>query len=159
MSNKHNINVQSFWSKVLVKSNDECWEWQGHREKGYGRLTISRNGKNIHLFSHRLSYELTNSLSLTPDVIIRHSCDNPPCCNPAHLSTGTHADNQADKISRGREARGEANGQAKLTVEKVKAIREERTNGATYRELSDKYGVVISIIGYIVHRKIWTHVP
>jgi hypothetical protein len=34
-----------------------------------------------------------------------HSCDNPPCVNPAHLSIGTQKDNTLDSIAKGRTGR------------------------------------------------------
>lgn len=35
-------------------------------------------------------------------LVVRHSCDNPPCCNPDHLLIGTQQDNVNDMIERGR---------------------------------------------------------
>ena len=55
----------------------------------YGRLWYE--GK-IQL-AHRVAYMLAGDVIL-PGEVIMHSCDNPPCCNPAHLSAGTHADNK-----------------------------------------------------------------
>jgi len=54
--------------------------------------------------------------------------------------------------------RGEEHGQAKLNEDAVRAIREAYTHGATQRRLGDAYGVTPTLIGYIVRRKIWTHV-
>jgi len=29
-------NIKNFWKKVDIKSEDECWEWNGHKDKnGY----------------------------------------------------------------------------------------------------------------------------
>ena len=47
--------------------------------------------------------------------VVRHACDNPPCCNPLHLLGGTHADNVADKVRRGRVPRGETHYNADKT--------------------------------------------
>lgn len=82
----------------------ECWVWQGHTNKqGYGR--IKWGGKRS-MTTHRLAFAVANDLNvndLPPSVVIRHTCDNPPCVNPDHLLAGTHADNCRDKIERGRD--------------------------------------------------------
>lgn len=89
-------------SNVKVNEETGCWEWQKKRDqRGYGRLTIRINKKHKKAFVHRYAYELF--VGPIPDgLIICHHCDNPPCCNPDHLYAGTHADNTADKIARGR---------------------------------------------------------
>ena len=80
-----------------------CWEWQGFcLANGYGRFGL-RAGKIV--LAHRFAYEMANGV--IPDgKMILHSCDNPPCVNPAHLSVGTHADNMHDMENRGRRAPG-----------------------------------------------------
>lgn len=90
-----------FWPKV-EKSDDGCWTWQAARDrKGYGK--IGAPGRAGWLFAHRVSYEIATGITLTPDVLVLHRCDNPPCVRPDHLFLGTHADNVADKIRKGRQ--------------------------------------------------------
>lgn len=84
-----------------------CWEWCGDRnELGYGRLTLTRKG----LFNarvHRLMFERYFG-PIADGLIVRHKCDNPPCCNPDHLELGTKADNSNDMKIRGRHWRHDA---------------------------------------------------
>ena len=90
------------------------------------------------------------------EVKVRHTCDNPPCCNPKHLLRGSQLDNIRDRVARGRNgaAHVEANGSAKLTVAQVKEIRALR--GTVRRvDLAARYDVEPSTISAIWHRKIW----
>lgn len=74
---------------------DECWPWMGRRDKdGYGTL---RSGTTL-VRAHRFSYSLHHGET---DLLVRHSCHNPRCVNPAHLSEGTHLDNMADRLAAG----------------------------------------------------------
>ena len=45
--------------------------------------------------THRLAYFLSKG-EIPQDKVVMHSCDNPPCCNPAHLKLGTHKENMAE---------------------------------------------------------------
>lgn len=79
-----------------------CWEWRGslNRAGGYGILTLTRQGIRS-AGVHRLMYE--RYVAPIPEgLLVRHKCDNPPCCNPDHLETGTHQDNMDDMARRGR---------------------------------------------------------
>jgi hypothetical protein len=78
---------------------DDCWPWQGALGGSAGHGQTSLNRKVV--YAHRVVYELTNG-PIPDGLIVRHTCDNPPCCNPAHLLTGTQFDNVQDMISRGR---------------------------------------------------------
>ena len=77
-----------------------CWEWRGTRnDQGYGLITAPRlnlDGARV----HRLMYEL--HVGPLGDLQGCHRCDNPPCCNPAHIFPGTGADNMADMVAKGR---------------------------------------------------------
>ncbi len=96
-----------FWSRVKKAEGDACWEWQGaFFASGYAVLHMVVDGVKKTRQAHRVSYEIANGVKLTASQIVMHSCDNPPCVNPAHLSVGTHADNVHDAINKGRFSRG-----------------------------------------------------
>jgi HNH endonuclease len=78
-----------------------CWEWRGSRnENGYGIVNVRRQGAE-NARAHRVVYELAVG-PIPEGLVLRHSCDNPPCVNPEHLTPGTHADNSQDMVERGR---------------------------------------------------------
>jgi hypothetical protein len=84
---------------VMVNS---CWEWQRTRNNcGYGRVTVQ--GKKV--LVHRLAYELWVG-PIPRGLVVRHRCDNPACCNPAHLEVGTRRENTQDMMRRGRWSNG-----------------------------------------------------
>lgn len=87
-----------FWRNVDRRAGSECWPWKGSiGSNGYGVFSI--RGKQ--LVASRRAYELT--FGPIPDgLFVLHSCDNRPCCNPAHLRVGTHTDNMRDMVSRDR---------------------------------------------------------
>ncbi len=87
-----------FWAKV-DRTGDGCWEWQASRDrKGYGQFAIKGSGS---FGAHRLAYAY--AVGPIPDgLMLRHTCDNPPCCRPDHLIPGTAYDNAQDAVERGR---------------------------------------------------------
>lgn len=91
---------------MLDKSGD-CWEWMGYRhECGYG---VIRQGSLPTKYAHRLAWMVANQADIPPGCVIMHACDNPPCCNPAHLSLGASADNSYDMYVKGRGRPGRSN--------------------------------------------------
>lgn len=91
--------IERFWSKV-DRSASGCWPWKAEvNNMGYGRFCLYRDSKRISLLAHRTSFFLTNGID---PLVVRHDCDNPPCCNPACLRPGTQADNIRDALERAR---------------------------------------------------------
>lgn len=64
-------------------------------------MTVSYSPRVVRALAHRFSYELATGEDIT-GLFVLHSCDNPPCCNPAHLRVGTQKDNMADARAKGR---------------------------------------------------------
>jgi hypothetical protein len=95
--------IARLWSKIDRRGPSECWEWTGAVGSGrHGRVKIG--GKLM--LPHRVVYETeVGPLPETDDyhgTVIRHACDNPRCCNPAHLVPGSQRENVEDMKSRGR---------------------------------------------------------
>lgn len=144
-----------FWERIVKAGPDKCWEWTGDRDKfGYGH--VSWVGKPM--LAHRVALSLTdgqwaNSLSVC------HSCDNPSCCNPAHLWRGTQRDNSLDMVRKGRigpRQRGEDKPNTRLTEAMVIAIRNSSLPGS---KLAAMYGIGKTTVLTIKRRETWRHVP
>jgi hypothetical protein len=88
-------------------------------------------------------------------LCVCHKCDNPGCCNPAHFFLGTHADNTADRVAKGRTCEGVDCWQAKLTEKQVLEI---RAANETQRVTAAKYGISRRTISSIRTRQTWKHV-
>lgn len=97
-----------------------CWEWiKSRRPNGSGALKESISRRNLD--THRVAYELYHG-SIPPGLFVCHTCDNRSCVNPAHLFLGTAADNVRDRDAKGRQAKGEGHGNAKLTNNQARDI-------------------------------------
>lgn len=104
LNNPETASMQErFYALGWTVKGSGCWEWAGARnDKGYGQLGVYGTKH----YAHRVSYELATSDYLLSDStrgdVVMHSCDNPPCVNPSHLSRGTHQDNMDDMVTKGR---------------------------------------------------------
>jgi hypothetical protein len=132
----------------------ECWPWGGATVPGgYGSVKV-RGRRTV---AHRIAYETW--VGPIPDgMILLHSCDNPPCCNPAHLTPGTDKGNSLDADAKGRLVRGERAYNAKLTDESVRQLRIMAAAGASMGNLAREYGVSSRAIWSAVNRITWRHV-
>lgn len=150
----------TFWKRV--EKTATCWLWTGARGlSGYGVLWSAGGKQNRkQLYAHRVAYFLHNN-TLPDDLCICHTCDNPPCVNPAHLFLGDHKQNALDKVSKGRQSclKGEASGRAVLTEAQVLAIRSQYSaGGITQAALGAAYGVTRGNIASIVRQESWRHI-
>lgn len=149
-----------FWEKVNRRDDDECWEWMGATNAlGYGSFFVEKVGGVIRTsLAHRMGYQLEVG-QIPAGALVLHSCDNPPCVNPAHLSLGTNLDNAADRESRGRggQPKGSRSGNAKLTEADIREIR-DLYPFMTQDDLAMRFGVCQTTISRIVLGKSWSHV-
>ena len=130
----------------LLRYDNSCIVYMGAKDGcGYGRHSTYMCCKRRTFSAHRLSYQMF--VGKIPDgMLVLHSCDNPPCVNPKHLSIGTNKDNSHDKMRKGRgrglSGCGENNPNSKFTMESVKTARHlyfaERR---TIAEIAKFYGV------------------
>lgn len=157
--------VERFWEKVNKNGPihpykpglGRCWIWcRALNSSGYGSIREGSPSKKM-LGAHRVSYEIHNG-KIAESLIVRHTCDNPPCVNPAHLVEDTQLGNIRDMNEKGRQVRGEENGRAKLTELEIEEIRRDYVYGSStegVKALGRKYGVHFSTVHAVVKEKAW----
>lgn len=152
-----------FW-KYVDKSGgpDACWLWTGARsEQNYGVFSIGTSVEDHrNMVASRYAYEIKYG-PMKDGLFACHKCDNPPCCNPAHIFAGTADDNHKDMFAKKRNVvlRGDDAPNAKLTSEQVLSIRAEYAKGEVLQtQLAKRYGVTSVTIGQIVRRGMWKHI-
>jgi hypothetical protein len=147
----------------VSKAENGCWNYTGTIGwGGYGQ--IKANGTNYG--AHKLMWILWNKRQVPSGLVVRHTCiGNTKCINPDHLILGTQKDNIQDCIAQGRFkiVRGERRGNAKLTDDVVRKIREMRSPNdgskpVTFKELSRQFNASYSAVWFAANKKQWAHV-
>lgn len=155
--------VARFWAKVDRRGADECWPWIGARSTGgYGNFWALER----YCRAPRIALALSG-VDVPAELDVCHSCDNPPCVNPAHLFLGTRRVNMRDMSAKGRcgsttldtaKTRGERNVKAKLTEADVRALVAAWNAGDVSKaELARRYGVWPSNVVHILKGRTWAH--
>ncbi|AMS02615.1 endonuclease [Gordonia phage Yvonnetastic] len=154
-----------YWSRVEVKGRDECWPWTGGVEPfGHGVIYLGRfSGTPRNEKAHRLAYEFHHGKP-PGDLVVRHTCDNPPCQNPRHLILGTQADNIRDMYSRSRNVNdgrpGTSHPMHKISDADVRDMRDRYSSGGVrYKDLALEYDLSEAQVGRIIKRERWKHLP
>lgn len=100
------------------------------------------------------------------ELCVLHRCDNPPCCNPAHLFLGTKADNSADMVSKGREKFTDAKNinalverVRRLTDDDIRAARDAHDKGESFRSIARRLGVAHTTISRLIKGEHWQQRP
>jgi hypothetical protein len=155
---------ERFWEKVKKGEPNECWEFQGAKNPdGYGIFYIDKQ----HIRSggaHRAAWIFSNKTEIPQGLKVLHSCDNPPCCNPAHLSIGTQAENVYDMVAKKRHRcpEGVDHAHAKVNEEIVLILRKEyngkRGNVGNMSSLARRFNITVQNVAAIVKRETWKHV-
>jgi len=173
--------IAYFWSKVdvLAARDTRCWNYRGGKNsRGYGKHSLpSENGPATE-GAHRIAFAIAAGISMTSEDYICHHCDNPSCCNPAHLFKGTALENNRDAYAKGRNLipsqrpgfipvhvrnphhyahRGADSPSAKLTEDQAWSLLHERANGASVPDLAAKYGMSKEGVGGICAGRKWRH--
>lgn len=90
--------AERYHAGYTTASADQCWEWtKGVTQDGYGKFTVE--GETV--VASRYGWALLHG-PIADGLCVCHTCDNPPCQNPAHWFLGTNADNTRDKMAKGR---------------------------------------------------------
>lgn len=140
--------IERFLEKVDVRGPDECWNWMGATmPSGYGHCNwySKAEAKKADEYTHRVAWVIANKRQIPPGAVIRHTCDNSRCCNPAHLQLGTQLQNIQDRTERKRHRVAPNRGIGPRIVEL-------RNGGATWGQIAQALDCSISAISYHLSR-------
>lgn len=135
-----------------------CWLWTGGRSsRGYGQFRIKcrTTGRWRMIGAHRAAHN--HWRAPLGRLWCLHHCDTPACVNPAHLFAGTHADNVADKVAKGRQSRilGAEHPRSRLVPSDVRAIRARLAEGDLQRAIAADFNVSRGAVCDIARGETW----
>ena len=148
------------WAERLAArtvKGPSCWNVTGCKGNRAGHVHIGGprvDGLQERKLAHRLAWELANGQPAPDGLVVMHSCDNPRCVNPTHLSVGTQAENIHDSIRKGRY---NCFGVQKLNAVQVREIRVLWGRGVLQKDIAARFGIARHTVSGIVHGKSWQH--
>lgn len=142
-------NEERFFTKVTKLGPNDCWPWIGAKHPtGYGKVWL-RLPDLVCKPAHHAALIL-QGVAIPKGSVVMHSCDNPCCVNPTHLSVGTQQDNITDKLTKGRQPKGDRHHNTAISELDVIYIRQSTKTG---RALALELGVTPSAISNIRNYK------
>lgn len=158
-----------FWRNVSIGDADSCWMWTGCVDRvGYGIAHFNLRSWR----AHRIALILSLGFDIG-NLVAMHICDNPGCCNPAHLKAGTSKENSRDMVIKGRGYQGEKHWTvrrnedvprgshshvSKFTDDQVRQMKQMLRDGVPRKEISAIFGIKLTNLQSIVSGHTWRHV-
>jgi len=129
--------IAEVWKELLAeaKQDGECLLIERGHSTGIGYRRRRADYKEWYI--HQIADQMARG-PVPEGTVLMHSCDRPNCINPDHIKRGTHTLNAIDKFRKQRHMFGERHYRTRLTVDKVREIREAQ---GSYTELSKRFGI------------------
>jgi hypothetical protein len=81
--------AERLWTNVRIAGSDDCWPWLGSvTGSNHGTIRTARSRSDP---VHRVAWEMLKG-PIPDGLEIHHRCENPICCNTAHMELLTHGD-------------------------------------------------------------------
>jgi HNH endonuclease len=147
--------LAAFLGEAIRYTGSSCLLWPfGRSGAGYSMATANDGRRTT---AHRIVCEVVHGPAPSPRHEVAHTnCRSRACIAPTHLRWDTPKGNQADRVADGTSNRGERQGRAKLTAERVTTIRAQPERRA--KALAIEFGVSTGTISGIRKYKTWRHI-